>query len=88
MDERFESAVYISQLVESADAGGWRRRRPVQVYRWHLIHAERALTWCGLSISYRNPRRPWSTVAEDRRCQNCVRRLERVNQAQESQRTG
>lgn len=88
MDERFESAEYISQLVESADASGWRRRRPVRVYRWHLIHAERGLTWCGLGISFRNPRRAWSAIAEDRRCQSCLRQLDRVNQAQERQRTG
>ena len=87
MDERFESAVYVSQLVESADAGGWRRRRPVRVYRWHLVHDERALTWCGLGISFRNPRRPWSAIAEDRRCQVCSRRLDRVSRARESQRT-
>ena len=83
MDERFESAIFVSQLVDGGDASRWRRHRPVRVDRWHLIHGELALTWCGLSISYTYPRRPWSEVAEDQRCQSCLERLERV-----SQRTG
>ena len=87
MDERFESAIFVSQLIDGGDASRWRRHRPVRVYSWHLIDGERALTWCGLSISYTDPRRPWREVAQDQRCQSCLGRLERVNQAQESQRT-
>ena len=42
MDERFESAVFISQVVDSYGAVGWRRRRLVHAGSWHLIDDERA----------------------------------------------
>jgi hypothetical protein len=78
----FEMAVFTSQPVDVAVTGGggrWRRRPRARAYGWHLLHAERPLTWCGLHISYTEPRRPWSEIPEDQRCQNCVGRLERVS---------
>ena len=87
----YEMAVFTSQPVDAAEAGSggrWRRRPPVPSYSWHLIHAERPLTWCGLNFSYAFARRRrWSDIPEDQRCQSCVGRLERVSQAHTSQRT-
>ncbi len=87
----FEMAVFTSQPVDVAVAGGggrWRRRPPVPSYSWHLIHDERPLTWCGLKFSYAfAPRRRWSETPEYQRCQSCIGRLERVNHTDTSQRT-
>ena len=85
MDERFKSAVFISQLVDSYGAGGWRRRRLVHAASWHLIDDERADTWCGIAFSYKNPRRPWSAIADDQRCQGCLERHERASHSETSQ---
>jgi hypothetical protein len=87
-EELFVSAVFISQLRERAVIGRWpvRRRRRVRVASWHLIDAERALTSCGLDLSYRDPRRPWSEIPDDQRCQSCRGRLQRVNHAHAGQR--
>ena len=90
MDEELfgAAAVFISEPLGTG-TGRWRSRRQPQqrVSSWHLIHAERALTWCGRDISYRDPRRPWSEIREDQRCQSCLGRLERVTHAHASQRT-
>ena len=87
----FEIAVYMSQLVEPETAGGgrrWRRRPPVPSYGWHLIHAERPLTWCGLEFSYAySQRRLWSETPEDHRCQSCSGRLRRMSRPDTNQRT-
>jgi hypothetical protein len=87
----FEMAVFTSQRVDGAVTGGgrrWRRRPPVPSYSWHLIHAERPLTWCGLEFSYTySKRRLWSETPEDQRCQSCIARLERVTHADTSRRT-
>ena len=87
----FEMAVFTSQHVEGAVTGGggrWRRRPPVPSYSWHLIHAERPLTWCGLEFSYAfSQRRLWSDTPEDERCQSCIGRHERVTHNDTSQRT-
>ena len=87
----FEMAVFTSQPVDVAVAGRggrWRRRPPVRSYSWHLIHAERPLTWCGLEFSYAfAQRRRWSETPEDQRCQSCIERLERESHADTSQRT-
>ncbi len=85
MDERFESAVLIGQLVDGYGAGGWRRRRLVRAARWHLIDDERALTRCGIAFSYTSPRRPWRGIADDQRCQSCLERHERVSYSETSQ---
>ncbi len=85
MDERFESAVFISQLVDGYGAGGWRRRRLVRSARWHMIDDERALTRCGIAFSYTSPRRPWRAIADDQRCQSCLERHERVTSPETSQ---
>ncbi len=87
----FEMAVFTSQPVDVAVAGGggrWRRRPPVPSYSWHLIHAERPLTLCGLKFSYAFARRRrWSETPEDQRCQSCIERLERVTHPNTSRRT-
>ena len=87
----FEMAVFTSQHVEGAVTGGggrWRRRPPVSSYSWHLIHAERPLTWCGLEFSYADSRRRlWSDTPEDERCHSCIGRHERVTHTDSSQRT-
>ena len=89
--EGFEIAVYMSQLVEPEAAGGsrrWRRRPPVPSYGWHLIHAERPLTWCGLEFSYAySQRRLWSETPEEHRCESCSGRLQRVSRPDTNQRT-
>jgi hypothetical protein len=85
----FEMAVFTSQQVEVAVVAGGRRSRrrpPVPSYSWHLIHAERPLTWCGLEFSYAfSQRRPWSETPENQRCRSCIGRLERVSLANASQ---
>jgi hypothetical protein len=87
----FEMAVFTSQPVDVAVAGGggrWRRRPPVASYSWHLIDAERPLTSCGLKFSYAFARRRrWSEIPEDQRCQSCIGRFERVSHTDASQRT-
>jgi hypothetical protein len=86
----FETAVFTSQLVDVAAGGArrWRRRPPVSPYSWHLIHAERPLTWCGLEFSYAfSQRRLWSETPEDQRCQSCIGRLERVGHSDTTQRS-
>jgi len=86
----FEMAVFTSQTIEAAatgERGRWRRRRPAPSYSWHLIHAERPLTWCGLEFSYAFARRSrWSETPDDQRCQSCIGRLERVSRTDTSQR--
>jgi hypothetical protein len=43
---------------------------------WHIIDAERGLTWCGLFLSRAWERRPFSETPDDRQCQTCVSRFE------------
>jgi hypothetical protein len=87
----FEMAVFTTPTVDAAMVGGGRRSRrrpPLPSYGWHLIHAERPLTWCGLQFSYAfSQRRRWSETPEDQRCQSCVGRLERLSHTYTSQRT-
>jgi len=78
MDGRFESAVFISQLIDGYGAGGWRRRRLVRSACWHMIDDNGALTRCGIAFSYTSPRRPWRAIADDQRCQSCLEQHERV----------
>jgi hypothetical protein len=89
--EGFEMAVFTTQRADVAVVGGGRRSRrrpPVPSYGWHLIHAERPLTWCGLAFSYAfSQRRFWKETPEDQRCRSCVRRLEQVSHTNTSQRT-
>lgn len=89
MDE-FEVAVFTSQAVDGK-AGGRRRRRrsPDLSFSWHLMHAERPLTWCGIEFSYAySRRRLWSETPADQRCQSCMERYERrANQADTGQGT-
>jgi hypothetical protein len=42
---------------------------------WHIIDAERELTWCGLFLSQGSERRPLSETPDDRRCETCVARF-------------
>jgi hypothetical protein len=51
-------------------------RMRVDVSLWHVIDAERDLTWCGLFLSQGSDRRPLSETPEDRRCETCVNRFE------------
>jgi hypothetical protein len=79
----FEMAVFTTQPFDAAigGRGRWRRHSPSPSYRWHLIHDERPLTWCGLEFSYAfSERRSWSQTPGDQRCQSCMDRLERVSQ--------
>jgi hypothetical protein len=43
---------------------------------WHIIDAERELTWCGLFLSQGSERLPLSETPEDRRCETCLGRFE------------
>jgi hypothetical protein len=43
---------------------------------WHIIDAERRLTWCGRFLSKTWERRPYSETPSDRRCETCVSRFE------------
>jgi hypothetical protein len=87
MDGRFETGVFISQLVDR-ETRGWRhRRRTLRAYGWHLIHPERPGTLCGLDMSYSNPRRPWSAISEKHRCVRCAAGLERMRQTETRQAT-
>jgi hypothetical protein len=47
----------------------------VEASLWHIIDAERSLTWCGLFLSQGSERRLWSETPEDRRCETCVGRF-------------
>ena len=78
LDEQFESAVFASYLIDRG-GGRWRRRRRVREYCWHLLRRdERPLTWCGLEVSDKDPRQPWSEVLESQACEKCcIARLER-----------
>jgi hypothetical protein len=86
LDEQFESAVFASYLIDRG-GGRWRKRRRVREYCWHLLRRdERTLTWCGLEVSYKDPRQPWSEVLESQACEKCcIARLERESQADTSQ---
>jgi hypothetical protein len=50
-------------------------RMRVDASLWHIIDAERELTWCGLFLSQGSERRPLSETPEDRRCQTCIDRF-------------
>jgi hypothetical protein len=50
-------------------------RMRVEASKWHIIDAERALTWCGLFLSQGWERRQWTKTPEDRRCQTCLSRF-------------
>lgn len=50
-------------------------RMRVNASLWHIIDAERALTWCGLFLSQGSERRPLSETPEDRRCETCTNRF-------------
>jgi len=86
VDERVTlSSVFFSQLVEGNAIGtSPARRQQAHASCWHLIHVERALTWCGLDIGYGHPQRQWSETHKDRRCQICVERLGRATRIQAS----
>lgn len=77
----WESAVFTSEIVDAGASRRWRKSRSVRAYNWHLIHSERALTWCGLEISYTEPRRLWGEISQGQRCQSCCERFERVTPA-------
>ena len=56
MDERFESAVFISQVVDSYGAVGWRRRRLVHAGSWHLIDDRRPRArGCWIAFATKTP---------------------------------
>jgi hypothetical protein len=42
---------------------------------WHIVDAERALTWCGQFLSPGSERRLFSDTPEERRCQTCIGRF-------------
>jgi hypothetical protein len=50
-------------------------RMRVDASWWHIIDADRALTWCRLFMSQGWERRPLSETPEDRRCETCVSRF-------------
>lgn len=50
-------------------------RMQVEVSRWHIIDAEREITWCGLFLSQGSGRRPLSKAPVDRRCETCIVRF-------------
>ena len=80
MDGR-ESAVFTSETVDVEATRRWRKGRSVLTYHWHLIRSEQPRTWCGLDISYTEPRRPWGEIPDDQRCQTCGERFARVTPA-------
>jgi hypothetical protein len=77
LDKQFESAVFAGYLIDRG-GGRWRKRRPVREYCWHRLRQdERPLTWCGLEVSDKDPRQPWSEVLESQACEKCcIARLE------------
>ena len=44
-------------------------RMRVDISWWHIIDADRELTWCGLFLSQGGQRRPLSETPADRRCE-------------------
>jgi hypothetical protein len=50
-------------------------RMRVEVSRWHIIDAERGITWCGLFLSQGSERRPFSETPGDVRCEICINRF-------------
>jgi hypothetical protein len=71
-----ESAVFTSEVVDTASSRRWRKGRPLSVYSWHLISEDRPLTACELAISYTDPRQRWVEVPQGQRCHNCSTRFE------------
>lgn len=57
------------------DPDGILIRKRVQTSRWHIIDAERALTWCGLFLSQGSDRRPFSETPQGHRCEPCITRF-------------
>ena len=51
-------------------------RMRVDTSRWHIVDAERELTWCGLFLSQGSDTRLLSETPPDRRCGICVDRFE------------
>ena len=47
----------------------------VEMSRWHIIDAEREVTWCGLFLSQGSARRPFSETPDYSRCQICIGRF-------------
>ena len=43
---------------------------------WHIIDAQRSLTWCGLFLSQGSERRSFSETPEGRRCETCLGRFD------------
>jgi hypothetical protein len=89
MDD-FEVAVFTSQSAGGSTGGRLRRRRtPDLTYSWHLMHAERPLTLCGIEFSYAySRRRLWNETPENQRCRSCLERQQRrVSRADTTQRT-
>ncbi len=68
-------AVLLPETTDSALFTATPTRSRHTESRWHLLHAERAFTWCGVDIGYGHPRRRWSDTDEERRCQLCIGRL-------------
>ena len=50
-------------------------RMRVERSYWHIVDAERELTWCGQFLSQGSERRPFSETPEVRRCQICIGRF-------------
>lgn len=50
-------------------------RTRIGTSRWHIIDAERTLTWCDLFLSRGSEHRSLSETPEDRRCETCMRRF-------------
>ena len=46
-----------------------------EVSRWHIIDAERGITWCGLFLSQGSERRPFNETPESSRCETCINRF-------------
>jgi hypothetical protein len=44
---------------------------------WHLADAERALTLCGVDVSYGNPHMAWALTPESLRCEVCMEQFNR-----------
>lgn len=50
----------------------------IDVSLWHICDAGRVVTRCGLFLSQGSERRPISETPEDRRCETCITRFDKV----------
>ena len=50
-------------------------RTRVDAPQWHIVDAERALTWCGLFLTQGTERLPFKDTPPELHCETCVSRF-------------